>query len=57
MKLLTSHLLLSSLFIEKLPKHPEYKNSTFPEKKDTLKVSICNSFIKPLPSLFTLFLI
>ncbi|XP_062399173.1 STAM binding protein b [Sardina pilchardus] len=26
-----------TLFIERLPKHPEYKNSVFPEKKDTLK--------------------
>ncbi|XP_063051274.1 STAM binding protein b [Engraulis encrasicolus] len=26
-----------TLFIEKLPMHPEYKTSTFPEKKDTLK--------------------
>ncbi|KAL2092428.1 hypothetical protein ACEWY4_012226 [Coilia grayii] len=26
-----------TLFIEKLPKHPEYKTSTIPEKKDTLK--------------------
>ncbi|XP_076127272.1 STAM binding protein b [Alosa pseudoharengus] len=26
-----------TLFIEKLPKHPEYKNSAIPEKKDTLK--------------------
>lgn len=26
-----------TLFIEKLPKHPEYKLSTIPEKKDTLK--------------------
>ncbi|XP_060787178.1 STAM binding protein b isoform X2 [Neoarius graeffei] len=26
-----------TLFIEKLPKHPEYKSSNIPEKKDTLK--------------------
>lgn len=29
---------LPSLFIERLPKHRDYKTANIPEKKDTLKV-------------------
>ncbi|CAG07783.1 unnamed protein product [Tetraodon nigroviridis] len=34
-----------TLFIEKLPKHPDYKTANIPEKKETLKVCIRNIVI------------
>ena len=36
--LLGGCVLFFRLFIEKLPKHREYKTANIPEKKDTLKV-------------------
>ena len=45
-----NNLFLPSLFIEKLPKHRDYKTANIPEKKDTLKVLILFilSFIRHL---------
>lgn len=36
---------LLRLFIEKLPKHRDYKTANIPEKKDTLKVLIQFYFV------------
>lgn len=37
--LLNNFLMCSRLFLEKLPKHREYKTAIIPEKRDTVKVS------------------